>query len=606
MKVARLGWGLPIVLLVTGVAVFARPDAKSLSKKLNAAIGSQDSGKVQEALVGLIEAGGKDALNPVLKGVQKTYGKGSMSIYWQLVSGASGFRDREALSTLGDFIIKSGKKKAPFARDLLFGLENNSSPHAVTCLSKILGEKKAYDLQLMAADQLAQVHTVAGVDALIKALKAEGDKGDPELRRRIMSALATITKESLGDVAANWIDYWKVQREKGLPKAGGDGGAEFSGGGGQFASTTMNRDRRKRLESVQRNPNRILVISSKIPKTAPKQAGHDYDYDHMEQVLEGMKIPHKVVLKADFEKNADKYLSEAWTILVNCNNIQTQCVCKTCLKLLNEMAAKGQSLGAKTNRLYRCPPSCSVHDQVSFRMNKQTIDKIKKWVEAGGYLFTEDWGLVEIVEVAWPNEVASDTKTDANVNGGKPQTTQLTAMDVTIMPGKGMTSRPILRGVFTRPRAPARKAEPGEDGTKVRDLPIDPTKPPSHKWKIDDQSPAIKVKGKNADVLMRSEDLGKAAGGMDVVAVSFRAGKGKPWKNASARKKKKGPVTGGGADALKGKSRGRGSWSESMAGGRVLHVLSHFGKQQSSSEDTFVLQNLILNFLMESNRQHGG
>ena len=62
-------------------------------------------------------------------------------------------------------------------------------------------------------------------------------------------------------------------------------------------------------------------------------------------------------------------------------------------------------------------------------------------------------------------------------------------------------------------------------------------------------------------------------------------------------------MTGGGA--LTGKSRGKSHWRELQPGGRVLHVMSHFGKQQGSSEDTFVLQNMILNFIMESNRQHG-
>ena len=37
-----------------------------------------------------------------------------------------------------------------------------------------------------------------------------------------------------------------------------------------------------------------------------------------------------------------------------------------------------------------------------------------------------------------------------------------------------------------------------------------------------------------------------------------------------------------------------------------IQRISHFGHQQSSKTDTFVLQNLILNFIMESNRQHGG
>lgn len=603
-----MSWSLPLVVIGVALVAHAGPDAKKLGKQLDAAVAAQDPGKVQEALTALIEHGGADALDPVLDNVQKTFGKGSMAIYWQLVSGASGFRDSAALKELGDFIRK--KKKAPFARDLLFGLENNSSPHTIQTLAGILSDKSSYDLQLMAADQLAQIHTQPSVDTLIGQLKTEGDKGDPELRRRLMSGLATITGEQLGDMAANWIDWWAVNKNKWSPKAAageggdGDGDGEPSfgggGGGGGTLTSTMNRDRKEGLTSLQRGPKRILVLSSVLPKDHPKKPGASYDYDHMEQILERLEIPHDVVLKADFEKEPEKYLATAWTILVNCNNIQTQCICPNCSKILGEKQAKGQSIGGKNNRLYGCPPECSQHDQVSFRMTLETVEKLKKWVEAGGYLFTEDWGLIEIVEVAWPKMVSSDSTTDAN---GTSQAAKVTAMDVTIVPGPGMTSRPILRGVFTKPRPPARESKADEGGTSVRDLPIDPTKPPSHKWKIDDESPSVKVNSNDVDVLMRSEDLGKAMGGKDAVAVSFRAGNARPGAE-TARKEKRGPVTGGGG--LEGKSRGKGAWSELKPGGRVLHVMSHFGKQQGSSEDTFVLQNMILNFIMESNRQHGG
>ena len=39
--------------------------------------------------------------------------------------------------------------------------------------------------------------------------------------------------------------------------------------------------------------------------------------------------------------------------------------------------------------------------------------------------------------------------------------------------------------------------------------------------------------------------------------------------------------------------------STKMTGGRVLYVLSHFGKQKSS-EDEYSMQNLLINFLIEA------
>ena len=41
-----------------------------------------------------------------------------------------------------------------------------------------------------------------------------------------------------------------------------------------------------------------------------------------------------------------------------------------------------------------------------------------------------------------------------------------------------------------------------------------------------------------------------------------------------------------------------------MTGGRVLYVLSHFGKQESN-EDEYALQNLLINFLVEAADRRG-
>lgn len=350
------------------------------------------------------------------------------------------------------------------------------------------------------------------------------------------------------------------------------------------------------------------MISSRLPDDHPKEPGKDYNLDHMEQILDGMKIPHKVVLKDNFNKNPEKYLKGAWTVLINCNYIQRQCICKTCRDLL----AKKKNKGAKKNRLYGCPPECSTHDQVTYRLSKETVMKLKKWVEAGGYLFTEDWGVIEVVEIAWPKLVTSDFKDNPQPGGTtKREATLVKTADVKIVPGKGMTSRPLLRGVFTRSRPPAREEKKSDDsdddesGTYVRPTTpkSDPAKPPSHQWHIDDESPAIKVESRAVNVLMRSEDLKPLANGNDAVAVTFRAGRGKPSSAARGKRKTTGGSSGG---VLSGKSRGRREWAESLPGGRVLHVMSHFGKQQGTSDDTFVLQNLILNFIMESNKNHGG
>ena len=72
--------------------------------------------------------------------------------------------------------------------------------------------------------------------------------------------------------------------------------------------------------------------------------------------------------------------------------------------------------------------------------------------------------------------------------------------------------------------------------------------------------------------------------GVDPVA----SGKGAPKKNASVAS------TGGEL------SQDR----KTMTGGRVVYVLSHFGKQESTA-DEHSLQNLLINFLVEANERRG-
>jgi hypothetical protein len=79
-----------------------------------------------------------------------------------------------------------------------------------------------------------------------------------------------------------------------------------------------------------------------------------------------------------------------------------------------------------------------------------------------------------------------------------------------------------------------------------------------HEWKIDNESPSIAVLSPKVEVLIVSSDLEKKCGD-PAVALTFSAKKG-----------------------------------------RVLHVLSHFGKQ-SSTHNEATLENLLVNFLIEVN-----
>ncbi|MEM7264035.1 MAG: hypothetical protein AAF488_18765, partial [Planctomycetota bacterium] len=199
----------------------------------------------------------------------------------------------------------------------------------------------------------------------------------------------------------------------------------------------------------------------------------------------------------------------------------------------------------------------------------------------GGFLFTEDWVLTEAVAPVWPKLVAVGKVLEED--------------NVEIRPAKGQTTHPFLRGVFVPPLklddfdwdddeddwdedededkekydptveddetdvegggsgSTGVGEDPEEQSEQFEDPVIDLVK---HEWKIDNESNAIDVRSKKVATLITSRDL-RAKGASPAVAITFGHGRGK-----------------------------------------VLHVLSHFGKQ-SSSENEATIENLLINFLIE-------
>ena len=75
-----------------------------------------------------------------------------------------------------------------------------------------------------------------------------------------------------------------------------------------------------------------------------------------------------------------------------------------------------------------------MHRACSHKLTDEAVRKLKEWVEAGGYLFTEDWGLTDMLERAWPDLVGTGS--------------YLPEGEVDVAPARGATTHPLLRGVF--------------------------------------------------------------------------------------------------------------------------------------------------------------
>ena len=580
--------GIALATLVVASAGSWAADRAAAEKQLKEAIKAGVAENVQKACDALIECGGKDALNVILNLAPTTEG----SVYWQLTGAGSGFQDRAALEEVGRFIVAhQNDAKVSLSRDLLFQLQNNSSPYVAVPVGYVL-ERGKYDLQLMAVDQLAVTRSVESIDALVKVNKIEHD---PELHRRIEHALELLTGQQNADAAA-WDSWWQGQRSKGVPEKKAPAGAEGGGSGGG----TIEKPRDNEFKTVERgDKEHVIVISS--DRTGLPDGGHTvgnmtyqdgWEFDKMERILEAQKIPHTVVKKDDFEKEPKKYLSKAYAVLVNCARVSTLCTCPKCQEMIDTSVTE--------NRANRCPTNCPLgHKQTNHRMKKETLDVIKKWVEdEGGYLYTEDMGLIEITEQLWPTfvvtgnpekEKGADVEKWNSVRQKDANGQWMAHITVKLTPARGNTSHPLMRGVWQKARKEEVKADPGAEPGHSTERVDSPAKALEHVWAVDDESPAIEIKDKEKVIpLLESEELAKIDGGFAAVAITFKPG-------ANAAKKQ---ATGS------GNSKGTGEWATTK-GGRVLHTMSHFG-HQSTSEDGRALENLIVNFLLEAAKAHEG
>lgn len=575
---------LAVAVLALGLSpVLAGANISKLKKDLKEALIANDEGKIGAAVQAIAKVGGKKGMSTILKFVGKYGRKLDGKRYWQLVNGASAFRDAEAMEELGEFIAK--KHKTALATDLLFALQNNASSNVLKALGEVL-EKGSYDQKLLVVDQLAGIQSVPSGDLLVKILEeAESD----QLKQRAVNALSALTGKDMGD-AGNWIGWWKANRTKQpFEKAA-------EGEGGDISSVTRDGARGGEVGSLERlKGGKVLVITG-----GGCCDRFDHNYDHLDAVVRELGMECETMNKREFAKINPEKLKGIAAILVNCTQSQPHCICPTC-----------KPTGATNMRMQTCG-GCDKHDIVRDTMPQKGIDLIKAFVETGGYLFTEDWGLVDVLDRTWPDIVKvgayfrekDKLPPGANNGGGggqggeeRKQVEVPNGGMVAVTPAPGVATHPYMRGVFLKPKS-ERAKEPIPEGTGTVERGGGRVgsefMAPSHKWKIDDDSPSIHIVDKRrVKVLLVSDELHKATKGDSSVAITFHVGK-------EAHTTDGGRVPTGG-------SRGKEAVSsaERLPGGRVMHVLSHFGKQQSVA-DELALRNLLVNFLLECARRRVG
>ncbi|MBI2932618.1 MAG: HEAT repeat domain-containing protein, partial [Planctomycetes bacterium] len=274
------------------------------------------------------------------------------------------------------------------------------------------------------------------------------------------------------------------------------GDAAKSGGG--TVVETVKRNRTTDYEELRRGKKQEIVVVSGI-------------FDEVQNVLERLEVPFTLIGKDDFDRHD---LSKCAVLVINCDNYLEK------------------------------------------RFTSQQLKRIRAFVADGGYLFTSDWGLVDVLEGAFPGYVKKAGEIEPQMN-------------VPIFPRKGSTGHPFLKEVFVKIKV---DDGGGKSGTMIEEK-ID------HRWEIDPVSYTIEHDPAKVVVLIESPEI-QSRYKQGAVAVTFAYGD---------------PTAGGQVVAT------GGVYEElpSMKGGKVLHILSHFRNQKSKNDD-YALQNMFLNFLIEA------
>jgi hypothetical protein len=453
-------------------------------------------------------------------------------LYFILGKGLAAFTARDALEEVGDFILKN--KNEPIAKDVLFYLmQHNVHSNAVPVALKLF-DKGNPEIQSMSLEYLKILRHRDCVPPLMEALKKE--TGSSVLQTQLIDALETITGGT-GVNGEQWEEWWKRNKETPLHELRKKRLADASG-------NWRGRD----LDKIRNY--KIIVISNPCPPT-----GESHDFDKIQEILlDTWKLSSSRIKVLPKEEVLKEDLSDVLAILVNCNLYWTHCTGSTC-----------KSGTASENRLTNCAGP-GPHNPMTHEFKPDLATKIKKYVEHGGYLFTEDWVLEELLEVNWPDHIYSNRKTERIESKSG-----LGSFSIDVFITRGAASHPYLRNVWGSTLPPTKSTEEQDFYAESRVY-----EPVKHHWKVDSESPIIEIDLKKCQVLLETKDprlVNNALGG--AVAVVF-----------GPRDSKQVVLTGT-----------KGLEIEKMQGGRVLHVLSHFKEQQAGDRS---LQNILLNFLIEA------
>jgi hypothetical protein len=508
------------------------------SQDLETGIQKKEIKMIKKAVEELVKQNDENALNSLTKALNSLGTPPEPGAYWEILQGIARLTNKDVVPKIATFIINN--KNKGFGTDLLAAMKSNRTTTVVPLLS-ILLEKGSSEMQLECIHQLGTIYAKESLEVLCNYLKKlSPDKPD---NTGAITALKDITGIDRGNYPGAWIQWWDENKNKDASEL-----IHPKGVLDNIEHVAQYRDM-KGIETL--NKDQVIVVRNDKCDKHPK---FDGNFDKIQDTLAKLGIAHTVVGKSEFDKESYS-LDDKWAIVFNCNFFKDHC----CSPEHAKMKPTGRK--GSTERTVACP-GAEPHQTHNTKLSDKTIKKITHFVETGGYLFTEDLNIEEIIERAFKGIIT--------------HTKFLPEKTVKILPAPGASLHPYLKYVFEAPPSSSDQSSSedksgGTKSVKAGEFNI------NAEWKIDDESPDIKILKKDiVTILIVSPQLAKENKNEGAVAVTWSYSK---------------PVIRTGSDK-----------PTYLPGGKVLHVMSHFGKQ-TSKLDEFALQNLILNFFMELNEQ---
>lgn len=370
----RINLGIITVIMFLGVlAVWASSD-----KDLKSAIKDKNVSKVRKAAEGIVRDNNEKAFQTLIQNAKGLTGE-EVECYWAILNVMASFSSNEAISKMGEYIIKN--KSAPIARDLLYALKGNKSKEIIPLLATVLQDGTG-EMKLMAVDHFSEVYYKEAVRVMVDFMRGLDDKKDGEFVRKIAESLSSIIGQEMGSYVQTWVSWWEANKDKpeneiiqpmkGSTSETGTAADNFS----YVRNTAFNR--------LKQMPADKIIVVSALADSCP--CNKDHNFDKIEDILTKFGIPHTVVSKKNFDKESYK-LDDKWFVGINCNQFQEHCTGSTCFA--------GQGSGGW--RLNSCGGK-GPHNPFSSKMSDKAVKKLDEFVANGGYLFTEDAVMTEVLE----------------------------------------------------------------------------------------------------------------------------------------------------------------------------------------------------------------